>query len=238
MIKEAINRVLELADVELVDVRGCKYSDRQLHLINDPKPAPLVAHTLTGLVGYLFNDVDSNREKPLVLHVVSPTQVEILSFLSTPNNARDNFLSAQSILPDFPFDRFLSTEDFIIKLQTHFIQDDVVADLLKVVGNIADEAVTTVVDDGVSQQVTAKAGVARVEKRMVPRVLKLRPYRSFLEIEQPEGDFILRMKSNRNEGQLPSVGLFEADGGRWKLEAIQRVKAWLEENVTDISIIA
>ena len=43
--------------------------------------------------------------------------------------------------------------------------------------------------------------------------MKLRPYRTFKEIDQPESQFLLRLNENGN------IGLFEADGGMWKLEA-------------------
>ena len=38
-------------------------------------------------------------------------------------------------------------------------------------------------------------------------------FRTFLEVEQPESEFLLRV--DPDEG----IGFFEADGGIWKLEA-------------------
>ena len=59
-----------------------------------------------------------------------------------------------------------------------------------------------------------------------PRV-PLRPFRTFQEVEQPESEFLLRMDEEGN------IGLFEADGGMWKLKARQTVKAFLEEQLAE-----
>lgn len=60
------------------------------------------------------------------------------------------------------------------------------------------------VDDGVSQVATARSGVASVGKVVVPNPISLRPYRTFLEVEQQESDFVFRM----HEG--PKLALFGA----------------------------
>ena len=57
-----------------------------------------------------------------------------------------------------------------------------------------------------------------------PRV-PLRPYRTFLEVEQPESEFLLRLDDNGN------VGLFEADGGMWKQTAKASITAYFEEKL-------
>jgi len=60
-----------------------------------------------------------------------------------------------------------------------------------------------------------------------PRVM-LTPYRTFLEVEQPTSEFLLRLN---DEGE---VGLFEADGGMWALTAKDRIAAYFEEKLCDL----
>ena len=55
----------------------------------------------------------------------------------------------------------------------------------------------------------------------------LAPYRTFLEVEQPESDFVLRVNKEAK------LALFEADGGFWKLEAVRLVKEYLSDNLKD-----
>lgn len=120
-------------------------------------------------------------------------------------------------------------------LQSSFVDIGTKSTLLKYTGLIQDEAVKTTGDDGVSQQVTVKTGVASVGQAIVPNPVELAPYRTFPEIEQPLSKFIFRMK----EG--PSAAIFEADGGAWRNEAMNNIREYLEENLRDynnISIIS
>lgn len=54
-------------------------------------------------------------------------------------------------------------------------------------------------------------------------IVKLKPYRTFFEVEQPESEFLLRI------GDGGQVGLFEADGGMWKMTARYTIKSYLQE---------
>ena len=57
--------------------------------------------------------------------------------------------------------------------------------------------------------------------------LTLCPFRTFREVVQPESEFILRLD---DKGR---VGLFEADGGRWKMEAKANIAAYFEDALAD-----
>ena len=68
-------------------------------------------------------------------------------------------------------------------------------------------------DNGVTQTVEARKGIALKAREQVKPRVPLCPFRTFLEVEQPESEFLVRM---REGGE---IGLFEADGGMWKLDA-------------------
>ena len=86
-------------------------------------------------------------------------------------------------------------------------------------------------DNGVSQTVEARQGISlKATVQIKPRV-PLRPFRTFQEVEQPESEFLLRLN------EAGDVGLFEADGGMWKLRARETVKAFLE-NALEAEIAA
>lgn len=100
--------------------------------------------------------------------------------------------------------------------------------LLDLLSRISKDNGVTTNDNGVSQTVEARQGIALKTKETVrPRVL-LRPFRTFQEVEQPESEFLLRLDEEGN------IGLFEADGGMWKLKARQTVKAFLEEQLAEL----
>ena len=135
---------------------------------------------------------------------------------------RQKFMTAEWAGNKFPFGQFMDAEKFNILLQTCFMETDDLKVIQQVVGNLRDEAVQNYGDDGVSQSVTIRTGIATVGQVRVPSPAKLRPYRTFLEVEQPASLFILRM---REGGQC---ALFEADGGLWRETARQNIRNYFE----------
>lgn len=84
------------------------------------------------------------------------------------------------------------------------------------------------VDNGISQEVSVKTGAVLKEQQTVQPIVHLQPYRTFLEVEQPASDFLLRLDK---EGH---PALYEADGGAWKLEAKRNIAAYLGEKLADL----
>jgi hypothetical protein len=105
-----------------------------------------------------------------------------------------------------------------------------------VVGSIQTESVQTSTDDGVSQTVTARSGIAKLVSMEVPNPVVLRPFRTFPEIEQPASNFVLRME--RRDGKLPRVALFETSDNQWKVEAVKKIGTYLRDQNLGIPIFA
>lgn len=221
MIKEAIQYIVNLGTPDIHEVDGQSFSTQPMHLLREPTPDALKVKSLSGLIDYLKSDFDDNLRPSRMIHVVSPTLVVAFSSFNGNYN-RNEYIIATAMLPEFSFDRWYNAEEFNIKLQSAFVKNEDRDIMLKVVGNIKEEAVSSVSDDGVSQAVVAKTGVATVGNVLVPNPVLLMPYRTFVEVEQPESDFIFRMKNG------PSCALFEADGGAWKLQAMHNIKMHLE----------
>lgn len=204
----------------------------------------LTVHTLSGLVDYLASNVDRLTWDELAIHIVGPGAVNLVTMFEGRPRRRNVIIAVKFDGLGFKFGHFYSCEEFNITLQSLFVDDADRAGVLKVVGNIKQEAVGQFDDDGITQTVTARAGIARVETVAVPNPVTLKPYRTFLEVEQPESPFVLRVKGS-DSGNMPSCALFEADGQRWKLAAIEniarhlRVKiAELDEPMDSIAVIA
>lgn len=224
MIKEALQYLVGLGKAEIHTEHGQVYSDKPLHLIEEPTARPFRLHTLSGLVDYIKSEFDG--DEPIIIHVVSPTTVEVKSRFNNDGN-RSHFVRAEALIPDFNFDNWYDTETFNIKLQSVFVGNEDRDIMLKVVGNIQEDNVKNVKDDGVSQAVVAKVGVASVGNVEVPNPVSLIPYRTFVDVVQPESDFVFRMKDG------PRAAIFEADGGAWKHLAIENIKDFLEKSLAD-----
>lgn len=229
MIKKAIEYLLSLATPEIIEINGQQYSSKSLEHIELPAPAQIRISTLTGLVDYIKSNIDGHTTK-LLVHVDSPTNVNIYSSLLR-DATRHHYIMCKAELPQITFNRFMDTESFNIMLQSCFVKEGTDAEIiLRVVGNIKEEMVKQVSDDGVSQAVTAKAGIARVEEVVVPNPVKLAPFRTFSEVNQPLSNFVLRMQDG------PKAALFEADGGAWKNDAMRLIKAYLISELSEFGV--
>jgi len=202
-----------------------------------PRVAALSVSTLGALRDYLQANKDGLDLKGLVAHIVSPTEVRVLSPFSDRDRTRETFMTAQALDLSAEFlGRFMPIEDFILGLQVRFTDASDRAVILRLLSNVKSEDVKTSQDDGISQVVTAKAGIALVSDTTVPNPVRLAPFRTFRDLSsQPESAFVLRVKKTH---ALPEVGLFEADGGAWRLDAIDRMRAWLVGQLpTDVAVL-
>lgn len=229
--KDALEYLVELGykTNPTVEIEGHTYSKERLNLIKDPAPAQIEATTLTAMVDYLKSGMDTKYSEKLLIHVVSPSEVRLHSELRDDAD-RETYLVCKALTPsNIVFNRFIDTESFNIMLQSSFAENDDRQILLKVTGTIQDKAVKEVGDDGVSQAVTIKTGIAKVGDVVVPNPVELAPFRTFPELRQPESKFIFRMQSG------PAAALYEADGGAWRNEAMRRIKEYLYDELILIS---
>jgi hypothetical protein len=92
--------------------------------------------------------------------------------------------------------------------------------ILEFIAKLTDESTKTLTDDGVSQTVQGKIGLATFGAVKVPSPASLAPIRSFVEIVQPVGSFIFRLR----KGPMgPEAALFEIFTD-WESEAAKRLR--------------
>ncbi|MBU8597286.1 hypothetical protein KM908_14160 [Alkalihalobacillus clausii] len=224
MLKEALKYLVGLGEAKELYINGQTYSDKRLDLIEEPRATAFNVRSLSGLVEYLKSDIDNLGE--LVIKVEDSKTVVVFNALND-DRQREYYIKAKALTPDFDFERFYDRESFNIKLQSCFVKNEDRDIVLRVVGNIAEENVSTYGDDGVSQSVVAKTGIANVDKVIVPNPVVLKPFRTFVEVEQPASEFIFRMKNG------PSCALLEADGGAWELAAMRNIKNYLKKELKE-----
>ena len=116
----------------------------------------------------------------------------------------------------------------MIELRSLFIPGEGTRYLLDLLSRMSKDSGVTTKDNGVSQTVEVKAGVSLKQNVEINPRAKLQPFRTFLEVEQPESEYLLRVD------ETGRIGLFEADGGVWKLEAKQNVKEYLAVELDDL----
>ena len=154
----------------------------------------------------LADDFAAPGEVPkMIIHVESETEVRLVSVFNGDMD-RWTIATVKARIPQIVLNKFIGQEQFIIQMQLTFIDNADKAVVLQVAGNVEDKTIVNYGDDGVSQKATIKTGLANVEDVIVPNPVKLQPFRTFHEIEQPEIDFVFRM---RNGSDGVSCALFE-----------------------------
>lgn len=231
MTREALQYVVGLSEANLLTINGDTYTDKQIYRVdNDLRAAAIEMNTLTGLIDYAkaFNDEMSDQ---MLVQVVSPTEVKLISCLDG-DRKRECLVNVAAMIPDFSYGRYMDHESFIIALQSKFIDNNDRALLLKFAGTVKDESVAQYGDDGVTQKATIKTGITSVGEAIVPNPVHLQPFRTFVEVGQPESAFVFRMK--QSEGRGIECAIFEADGGAWKNEAMRNIKQYLGFALEDL----
>ena len=228
MLKSFIQYIVGLSEPNIKLINGENYSDKPLHRISYiPYASEIRMNTLSSLIEYIKSGVD-DFGGTMIIHVQSPTCVSMYSTLDIERN-RENVVEVRASVPEFNFNQFTGHEAFCIGVQSKFIDDPDTdkALLLKFAGTVEAGSVAEYGDDGVSQKATVKTGIASKGEALIPSPAKLKPFRTFVEVDQPVSSFIFRMKDDRCGGI--QCALFEADGGAWKINAMENIKAYLSE---------
>lgn len=231
-IKEALQYAVDLAGQEekIIEVNNKQYYDSNSHSLKElePKKYPDKLHlsTLDSLIDYYKNNINDITQQRTMVVVDNPREV----YVYTENDdleKRTILIRVEADLPSISFDNFMPSDEFNIMLQSKFLNKHHRENVIDFASHLVIEDGSDVEDDGISQITTVKQGVASRVKAKAPNPVKLAPYRTFLEVEQPASNFVLRLNKNAQ------LALFEADGGFWKLEAVRLVKEYLKENLAE-----
>lgn len=226
MLKSFVQHIVGMAEPHIECIDGETYSDKPLHRIcYIPYADSIGMNTLSSLIDYIKSGVDTFGGK-MIIHVQSPTQVSMYSALDVERN-REAVVVVKANVPEFRFNSFENHESFVIGVQSKFVDDPDTdkALLLKFAGTVEAGSVAEYGDDGISQKATVKTGIASKGDAIIPSPARLKPFRTFVEVDQPVSSFIFRMKDDRSGGV--QCALFEADGGAWKISAMEAIKAYL-----------
>jgi hypothetical protein len=117
-------------------------------------------------------------------------------------------------------------------LATHFAPNEDQRAVIQVLSSLVATTSINRSDDGLSQQVVIKDGIATQSKVEIKPLRTLNPVRTFSEIEPCDEMFLIRLRKNGNDFEAL---LKEADGQRWKEEALGKIYSFL--TFTNVKII-
>lgn len=236
MLKAAIDKILSLAVPNIQVINDMNWSDKELHRINeDLRAKSITMNSLSSLVDFIKNAEDLKNDMKYIIQVVSPTEVRLISSLDA-DRQRETLVEVSAEVPGFCYGSWITNEEFIIGVQSKFMDSDAEQNdkpvILKFAGNVKSGTVAEYGDSGVGQKATVKMGAASLSEVEVPSPCYLKPFRTFTEVDQPMSSFIFRVKDDRNLGV--EFALFEADGGAWKNEAKANIKAYFEKELAGV----
>lgn len=226
-----IERIVKAGQQALspIKIGDSEYTAQALARIPEFHPLPGTREflTLTGLAGLLIENPDKIPAGAFI-HVLDFNAVEIVG--PPEGEALKSAVYAKAKSPvsqDFPFDRFMPVEEMVIKVRSLFAPNDELAEVVSMLVNVDSTKSVSQDDDGVGQAITVKVGGSGAirEPKLNRGIFKLKPFRTFQEIDQPEGEFLFRIKTDTEKGA--SAALFSAGGNAWRLLAIARIKDYL-----------
>jgi hypothetical protein len=234
MIKAAIEKILELKDPEKISVQDREYYKAGYTGATPPLPSVVEVMNLDGLVSFVkFSEKVDDFDGPTIAVVESPTLVVVSGALDEDWRTRERYIKAcrDSAFEPFPCDQYMPTDQFIVGLKSRFEATEALDNLVKLIGNISSESSIVENDDGFSQTVETRAGVHLKANETIPNPIALKPFRTFMEVDQPESLFLVRAQKGRTGH--PEFALFEADGGAWKIVAIKSIKEYLSQELPE-----
>ena len=243
-----VERIQELAvgasGPKIIDVGGVPHSTQKLYDARpkEPEPAPIVLSSLNGLVDYVNANPDGLDLSACVVVIHDPGRVALYSKLVGVHRQRLTY--AEAVAPAArsiehrlqQFQAGANPETTIVRLKTWCTDAGDRDRVVQILGNLTDEEIKTMVDDGFTQKATVKSGIQVVAEVKVPNPVDLAPWRTFGEIEQPTSPFLLRLAKGP---QGPVVTLTIADDVTWRVNVVDAIWRYLDNEIksADLKIL-
>jgi len=228
MIKEAIEKIEAMVKPTTGEVNGHWYTilsnGSYKEIIPDHElPKTIELNSLDAVITMVKTEA-IKQLTPVLISVPTATRVKVFSPTDDgPLNERITFYEANATdIPGWEPSTKLAFEQAAVALQTRFQDGGDREYCLQLLSNITTGAKVTYNDTGVATTVVTQKGVALQENQKIRPLVKLRPYRTFQEVEQPEGLFLIRIDER-------GITFTEADGGMWKLTARKTVADYLKD---------
>lgn len=227
MLAKMIDKIVSLKETKTFEINGSTYSDAELYRVKPvvDRPSRIDVSGLDGICKLIRTEMEKIGTK-ILIHVVSHDEVEVMTtYLG--DYSRNTLYRAKADVPGFS-DGWRDNERALIQLISLFIPGEGVSYLLDLLSRMSEESAVKSSDNGVTQTVEARQGISLNAMIPVKPRVSLCPFRTFLEVRQPESEFLLRVDKDRG------IGFFEADGGVWKLEAKQNIADYFHEHLSDM----
>ena len=230
MLKEAIEKIVDLAQPLIWSEEGHTYTcyhdgPKELRPEID-LPTRINVNSLDALAQLIREDT---YEGQIFVSVKSADCVEAFGSLEEKNRwTRAALYRADARdIPGWDPETTLPFDAATVALMTRFQDSQDREYCIQLLSQITTGAHVTYTDNGIASTIVTQKGAALAQNTQIKPLVRLRPYRTFQEVEQPEGIFLIRVKER-------GISFIEADGGMWRLTARNSIKAWLQNELKDL----
>jgi hypothetical protein len=223
--REFIEKIEDMTGPKVIETVQGTFSDKHLYRIENELADTIILSSLSGLAEMIKQEMNEYN-LPLFVRATSAERVHVFGAIRD-DMQRERPFTAEAKFIGFDFNEYISIENMIICLKSRFAPTEDRDYLVQLLGNITDQQSVQTKDDGITQSATVKSGIQLVGEQRIKPIVTLKPYRTFLEVEQSASDFLIRLKDGR-------AALFEADGGAWEREAVKNVADKLRELLEDV----
>lgn len=231
MLKEAIEKIEAMTRPQILALNGHDYAiwPDEVKEIRPELDIPLTLelNSLDALVKLIrTNDCPDPH---LFVSVRTSGLVDVFTDLEPDNRYTRKFLYRATAhdVPGWEPKMEMGFDEATVALMTRFQDGGDREYCIQLLSQITTGAHVTYTDNGIASTMVMKKGASLAENVTIKPIVKLRPYRTFQEVEQPEGMFLIRIRER-------GIAFIEADGGMWKLAARNTVKTWLQEQLKDV----
>lgn len=226
MLKAAIEKIEAMARPSIFD------KDNRTFVVTNDGEVSEVQHTpdmvqrielasLDALVAFVQEEAVGLADK-LFITVPDPTTVYCFTEPQAADRLARTYLYKVNAadVPGWPEKVNMGFEEAIIALRTRFRRTQDTDYALQLLSSITSGSKVTLNDNGIATSIVTQKGIALQDNAAIRPIVDLRPYRTFMEVEQPESPFLIRVSER-------AITFVEADGGMWRLAARETVKAYL-----------
>lgn len=240
MDKATLDKIIELNDQskELVKLHGIDFTYRNLNPVLPPQQECLPVESLDGLVDYLEQNKDGIEVGGCSIHIVSHQEVILYGNVDPVTKNRQMYIHAtlSNVFSPYSFNHWIGHEDFMIKLYSLF-QNDKEGFLKEFTATVrkAKRYEENETEDKIHSSKSSKSKGIDIPGNRDAFIAKLKPFRTFAEVDQPMSPFIFRI---RECGQELECALYECDGGSWVNAVRNNIKKYLEAKIKNIPVFA
>ena len=226
--ERTIDKICEISGPRTIQIDEDTYCTVPLHRIvpHTPSPDELSLSSLQGIVDLVKSEHGKVGNLPIFIQVVDFNKVEIYTTYQDEYR-RNRLYCAKSDREAFYFG-WKKYENAIISLRSEFVETKDTVYVLNLLSKITEENSVKSEDNGLTQSCEVRKGIQLKATEVIRPIVKLCPWRTFWEGEQPERGFRLRVRGGG------VVGLFEADGGMWKLQAKNNIKSFFDNQLKEL----